>query len=75
MRRKNRSLRPNIRFLQVRNSGGLSWQGAEDVVRSGQILARYFVGRFAERLDVVREIQRRVKKDLKSFNLEGWSFL
>ena len=39
---KNRSLRPSIRFLQVKNSGGLGQQGAEEVKRSGQILDRYF---------------------------------
>ena len=56
-------------FFQVRNSGGLGQQGAEEVKKSGQILDRYFVGRFADKLDIMCEVKRRVKNDLKSFNL------
>lgn len=54
----------------MRNSGSLGQQGAEEVKRSGQILDRYFVDRFADRLDMMYEIKRRVKNDLKSFNLD-----
>lgn len=57
-------------FLQVRKSEGLGQQGAERVKKSGQILDRYFVGRFADKLDIMYEIKRRVKNDLKSFNLD-----
>lgn len=40
-------------FLQVRKSEGLGQQGAERVKKSGQIPDRYFVGRFADKLDIM----------------------
>lgn len=68
--KKKNSLRPSIRFLQVKNSGGLGQQGAEEVKRGDQILDRYFVDRFTDRLGMMYEIKRRVKNDPKSFNLD-----
>lgn len=58
---------------EVRNNGGLGQWGAREVMRSGQILDTYFVGRFADKLEVMCKRKIEVKNVLKNFHLEGWS--
>lgn len=57
----------------VRNNGGLGQWGAMEVMRSGQILDMYFMGRFADRLEVMCKRKTEVKKVFKNFYLEEWS--
>lgn len=59
----------------MKNNGGFGQWEDTDMMKSGQILDTYFVGRFADRLDVMCERKIEVKNDLRNLYLEGWSCL